>query len=1535
MDDARSQRQRWMQDSRRRRRSPTLYDEWLNEAKQEAASHGQEQERAQHVQQQGRREQSRTPPPLPRRTSSSNTPAARHDYGPGTSKPGYSSGSTIRPVPPDDAPTESDEELAASADRALGRLDEQKTLSSTPSAAAVNTTAGDHASSSAGPSSPTSNSRTLRRNRDWGIQMSPGRGSRQEPDAAVQGMRAPSHRGGMIPRPTSRNDAQPDTSHPPQISPHYTVTDTRDVYSARRPRTRTLDERRTRDVSPGTLLSKQRHRVGSVHSPSSPEYQGREYLASVPANISPPTAPSITSLGSPVQIPADIAAGARSVSPSSSRSTQTDSLANSLPAASARRILHLMKTLQGRMSGNLFFRRGHTGTWAASYCYIQEDVGSLMYEPKGGDRSHKTLIPDLRGCLIALDMEGDVPFIEVTLPHSTLEMHLKLQNQPDFDSWYAALLCWKPLDPKGSHNNKPHLQPSAIAVAPPPHADPPPRAASAQQRERADSSRSNRRRSMISSLKEAPVIKIGKMIFWDLAPSYAAPDTGSGYLAHLGNPSAVRPVMSRLQSMSSWRWRKISGQLRENGELKLYSDADNSLVSVVQLSQLSRCAIQRLDPSVLENEFSIAVYPQYTSSPNAGSAVLRPIFLSLETRVLYEVWFVLLRAFTIPQLYGPRIPSSHGREGTAASQDLLADTISDMFRMERSLHIRIIEAKMHPPAIQSEFPHTEAVGGYKGRYNSESVPISHQGHHVEILLDDETRARTMVKYEGLNPLWGESFEFSDLPAVLSSASVVIKRRRAPERGNVKGDHDARHNQEAHGFSEDAYSGFTPQTFDTTCGKVEIYLEELEGAREVEKWWPAVNMHNQRIGEILIKARAEEGVILMSGDYRELSELLHRFGNSLTLQIAQMIPGELKRLSDYLLNIFQVSGRASEWLMSLVEEEIDGLQKETPMSRLRYSRRMGSHDNVNEVVSGSPPIHSSDRELLVRDLNKNAALEANLLFRGNTLLTKSLDSHMRRVGKVYLEDTLGSKLREINEKDPDCEVDPNRAGSAYEVERNWKRLLNLTQQVWNAISASRHKCPIELRMIFRHIKACAEDKYGDFLRTVSYSSVSGFLFLRFYCPAVLNPGIFGLVKDAIKPRARRTFTLVAKSLQTLANMASFGNKEPWMEQMNTFLVSHRDAFKHFIDDVCYVPTPVVPNATFSSSTGSSPTYPPGVHGSLPPGFISAETHHSYTTPMTIMHRLPPTSREGFPSLPYLIDQARAFADLIQLWLESTAHAPQDGSSTISLAASIKQEDGDLLIFHEICTSLHARTQEALNRAERAERPNSAYSFKWEELIDQLQDNHDESADELLRGSALANGKERVASDATLQPPIFQSNLTARIAAAHLRDSDEDAEGDDFATIQKIQESIASASAHGSFDRPVPAERRPSAFAQSLRNAKRQSMQQASRVRGDDLESPSQSGTSASASAVSSAVSSDNEATALPSYERHRQHTPTLEMNFQDTRWLHHHHHHSKATPDKDKEKHKRVNKLVPALRRKRDRERERERERAATPGGYEG
>ncbi|KAG9386770.1 ras GTPase-activating protein gap-2 [Pyrenophora tritici-repentis] len=1018
-----------------------------------------------------------------------------------------------------------------------------------------------------------------------------------------------------------------------------------------RPRTRTLEERSTRERSPSSVFGTGRHRIGSIAS-SQNNYQSLEESQHPSLTASP--------LSSPSGVP-------------------PESWVSPVPASDAKKLKALMRSTCGKMQGLLAFRRGESNPWGLSYCYINEEAGSLVYEPKNDTSYTRTLVPDLRGCHVksAYDGEAYTAYIQVIMHNSKLEVHLRPPTQEEFDSWFAALLCWSPMRPKGIQNRM--AKPQAPVMI---------------ERRLADS----RRHSEVSLLKEspkkeAPIIKVGKMIYWDTSVTYS----NTGTPKSSGNNS--RPQAYRLQSHGSRRWRRVSCTLRENGELKLYSDTDVTLVSTIQLSQLSRCAVQRLDPSVLDNEFCIAIYPQYTAATNSALTILRPIFLSLESRVLYEVWIVLLRAFTVPQLYGPK-------SDTMSDDGPLSPSFGtqDMFRMEKSLFVRVIEAKLVPPVS----PKVADSNGTTPIRPSSSATTSPGGYLVELLLDGETRARTMVKSEGNNPFWREEFEFLDLPA-LHTASLLLKKRPPSYTRTEKTVFDSALSSDSH-VSEGGYAGIS---FDQTLGKTDIYLDDLGANQEMEKWWPLINMYGNSVGEVLVKVSSEECAILMARDYYPLSELLHRFSNGLTLQIAHMIPNELRKLSEYLLNIFQVSGAAGEWICALVEEEIDGTLKESPASRLRFSKRLGSSES-NESNMGTFG-SASDRELFVRDMNNNAKLEANLLFRGNTLLTKSLDLHMKRLGKEYLEETLSEKLKEINLKDPDCEVDPNKVTSQHELDRNWRRLINCTEEVWRAIYNSVTRCPQELRLIFRHIRACADDRYGDYLRTVQYSSVSGFLFLRFFVPAVLNPKLFGLLNDHPKVKARRTFTLIAKSLQGLANMSSFGTKEAWMEPMNAFLITHRQEFKKYLDDIC------------SISTTSQPAPP------IPP---------SYSTPIAILHRLPPTFKEGFPSLPYLIDHSRNFAMLVNLWLDNTQKSAPD----------IQATDGDLLRFHNICLSLNERTKDCLNRAEPAERPSSSLSVKWEELVEQLQGAQIDTS----RGAATRNNRCPIQEEDMEDTPLSPTN-----------------------------------------------------------------------------------------------------------------------------------------------------------------------------------
>ena len=984
--------------------------------------------------------------------------------------------------------------------------------------------------------------------------------------------------------------------------------------SQARPRTRTLEEPgRNRSTSNNTATSRNRLRIGSVSSslhdvePKSPpnSWKSNE-LPGIPAK-----SPSqLRKSGSKKEKGKRLVK--RSRPPSPIRVGQDvpsiDSLTYPVTTEDANKILILMKTLCGRMKGEVEFQSGNNEPWQEGTCYIDDINGALIYEQDENGPLQVPLIHDLRGYRVRLTTlrQKQGKCLEVISPAGIISVRMIPTPAIEYDLWLAALLCFQQIR-------------SGAAVTSPRVTAPP-------TLERPELPR----RDNVNTNPGGNIIKVAKLLLWDKG----APDT----------PAAVvkRPSTREIRSATR-AWRRVSCILQDNGEFKLLTENDVTLLSVILLSQLSRCAIQRIDKSVLGEEHCIGILPQY--APNATQlSIFRPIYIALETRLLMEVWYCLLRAFCIPEIYGPQQFDEDGSESSLATPG------QGMFRIEKSISVRITEAKIRLPANNSDRPDPP----YTGKSKSEPDP-SIGDYLAEVILDGEVRARTMTKTETRNPFWREDYEFHDLPPYLPRASLVFKRI------------------EQQVASRAMLSSSSVQTADhgveVICGTVDIMTETLERGKDVEKWCEIRNDQQQSIGELFLKIRHDEFVVLMARDYQPISELLHNFGSGLTQEIAQTMPtANLKKLTEILMNIFQVSGHAAEWLMTLVEDEIDGVGRDVPLThRLRWSRRMGSNESFGS---------SSDREQTVRAMGRSLDNEANLLFRGNSLLTQSLDFHMRRLGKEYLEEVLSEKITAINSLNPDCEVDPSRVSDGDDINRNWTSLIALTTDVWDGIADSPNRCPAELRQLLKYIRSCAEDRFGNYLRSAPYTSISGFLFLRYFCPAILNPKLFGLLPDHAQPKAQRTLTLIAKSLQALANLSQFGQKEAWMEPMNRFLNAHRNGLKDFLDEICSIPS--------ERNTFALPA--------------------SYSTPITILARLPPTSREGFPSLPYLIDHARNFAALINLWLAS---APADLDT---------QEESDLHDFHHHCLTLQRRTDECLALASSHPDRERRLSLHWDDVID---------------------------------------------------------------------------------------------------------------------------------------------------------------------------------------------------------------------------
>ena len=898
----------------------------------------------------------------------------------------------------------------------------------------------------------------------------------------------------------------------------------------------------------------------------------------------------------------------RPSSPLSSLPPSVDSLPLPIPTTDANKVLLLMKNLCGRMRGEAEYQQDVGGPWLTGTCYIEEDRGALLVDPGETGPFHHVLVKDLRGCrVIPMNRpDRDSQCLEVASPQLGEAIFLRPLIAEELELWLAALLCWQQLRPPGA---KPHTVRSGNAAA----------GAGASVPARIEM---KRRVSSPGLRQHTAIIKVGKVLLWDKGAAVS--------------PRAIvrRPSTRDLRSTQTG-WRRVSCILHDNGEFKIMTENDVTVLSVIELSQLARSAIQQLDKSVLDEDYSLAIFPSY-SSTSTQLSIFRPVYIALETRVLFEVWFVLLRAFTIPDVYNLD-PASGGR--VCEVTDLQQEPTGETFRVEKTISVRVTEAKFRSKTWTAEGSHG-SHGSHGDRHGKGHDPDPMTGNYLaEVILDGEVRARTITRTDTKNPFWREDYLFTDLPASLPYLSILLKR--------VDGITDSFAHQIQATFGLARAGNLT----ESLCGSVDIPLHQLECGKDHEQWLQICDDRQQSIGTMLLKVHHEEFVVLLQRNYQPLSELLHRFSVGLTAQISEALPGSLRRLAEIFVNIFQVSGSASEWLMNMVEEEIDGIGNQAPLKKPRFSGRLKSNDSIESNV---------DREQVVRDLGKSLQGEANLLFRGNSLLTQALEFHMRRLGKEYLAETLADKIFEINESESSCEVDPSKMHHSEDMQQNWVQLLQFTADIWGSIASSAPRLPPELRHVLKYIRAVAEDRYGDFLRSVTYTSVSGFLFLRFLCPAILNPKLFGLLRDHPRPRAQRTLTLIAKSLQALANLSNIGKKEIWMEPMHRYLTTQRQPFKDFLDSVCAIPAERT----------------------------KAPLPASYSTPITILGRLSPMAREGFPSLPYLVDQGRNFAALVKLWAD--AHPPSARQSQVY--------QGDLLSFHTLCISLHQRAMDCLAHIE---------------------------------------------------------------------------------------------------------------------------------------------------------------------------------------------------------------------------------------------
>lgn len=598
------------------------------------------------------------------------------------------------------------------------------------------------------------------------------------------------------------------------------------------------------------------------------------------------------------------------------------------------------------------------------------------------------------------------------------------------------------------------------------------------------------------------------------------------------------------------QWLKVKLELMKNGILNFYEFETDCLVYKIDIKDYLASGIRQLDYSVFHSfnvlyigDFSAIFLNQKHSKSVVGPWLPRSkshahktshhshqhhqqfysqhdlikhtkfnicksdpsIYVKLETEESYHQWFVALKSLTRIHVYSP------------STGDL-----EKSFRIARLLEIRILEAKLD--FLQSsEIPNSAD--------NQENPEV-----YVEVCFYNRVWCRTSVSKPTKLPFWREDFKFNSITSPVVPNILFYIRCRSP------------------GEDDD------PQD-DRLLGLVELTHDHLKANGDSEVWY-RFKTENLIQGSLCLKIGLEELNIVSSHHYEEIQRSLSEISDQ-TLALLAMTESHLQRsdlspVSDICLNISFATSTVMpvvRWINALISQEIE-------KTRVYVVKKQG---------------RDCFKSYCTKEQHEYKRNYVNTMFRGNTILTKSLEKFMRLVGHSYLKRIIGSFVLDIVNEQPDFEIDPSRLGISTSnfndisekdkqiIKNNQDRLLKFLAQLWGSIRDTVDELPMSFKLIFKHLGFELTNILQQ-LKPGINNSIAGFLFLRFFCPGLLNPKLFGFVDAQQAALVQRPLTLITKVIMAFASRNRFGMKEPWMVPMNVFIDEHESELLDYFEKV---------------------------------------------------------------------------------------------------------------------------------------------------------------------------------------------------------------------------------------------------------------------------------------------------------------------------------------------------------------------------------